>query len=126
MKFKVIAFAALCMAWMGCQSSEAPNNQEMKKQDIALLGKEDAFQLIGQEWMLITAGDSASYNTMTASWGGIGWLWNKPVAFIFVRPERYTHDSSRKMIVFPSLSFQRIINPRCRSAEQSLVGMETR
>ncbi len=68
----------------------------MKKQDITLLGKEDAFQLIGQEWMLITAGDSASYNTMTASWGGIGWLWNKPVAFIFVRPERYTHEFIEK------------------------------
>lgn len=96
MKFKVIAFSALCMAWMGCQSSEVPNNQEMKKQDIALLGKEDAFQLIGKEWMLITAGDSTSYNTMTASWGGLGWLWNKPVAFIFVRPERYTHDFIEK------------------------------
>ncbi|MCQ2232338.1 MAG: flavin reductase [Paludibacteraceae bacterium] len=68
----------------------------MKKQDIALLGKEDAFQLIGKEWMLITAGDSTSYNTMTASWGGIGWLWNKPVAFIFVRPERYTHEFIEK------------------------------
>ncbi|MCQ2226248.1 MAG: flavin reductase family protein [Paludibacteraceae bacterium] len=68
----------------------------MKKQDISLLGKEDAFQLIGKEWMLITAGDSTSYNTMTASWGGLGWLWNKPVAFIFVRPERYTHDFIEK------------------------------
>ena len=29
---------------------------------------------------------------MTASWGGIGWLWNRPVAFVFIRPERYTHD----------------------------------
>lgn len=29
---------------------------------------------------------------MTASWGGIGYLWNRPVAFVFVRPERYTHD----------------------------------
>ena len=28
---------------------------------------------------------------MTASWGGIGWLWNKPVVFVFIRPERYTH-----------------------------------
>ena len=29
---------------------------------------------------------------MTASWGGLGWLWNKPVAFFFVRPERFTHQ----------------------------------
>jgi flavin reductase (DIM6/NTAB) family NADH-FMN oxidoreductase RutF len=29
---------------------------------------------------------------MTASWGGVGFLWNKPVAFVFIRPERYTYD----------------------------------
>lgn len=64
----------------------------MKKQDISLLAKEDVFQLIGTEWMLITSGDSSHFNTMTASWGGLGWLWNRPVAFLFVRPERYTHE----------------------------------
>ena len=64
----------------------------MKKQAISLLAKEDVFQLIGTEWMLITSGDSSHFNTMTASWGGLGWLWNRPVAFLFVRPERYTHE----------------------------------
>lgn len=63
----------------------------MKKTDIKTLAAEDAFTLIGKEWMLITAGTPDHYNTMTASWGGIGWLWNKPVAFIFVRPERHTY-----------------------------------
>ena len=29
---------------------------------------------------------------MTASWGGVGVLWNKPVCFCFVRPQRYTHE----------------------------------
>ena len=29
---------------------------------------------------------------MTANWGGAGFLWNRPVAFIFIRPERYTFD----------------------------------
>ena len=47
------------------------------------------FSLIGQEWMLITAGDQKKANTMTASWGGVGILWNKPVAFCFIRPQRY-------------------------------------
>ena len=41
--------------------------------------------------MLVTAGTKDNFNMMTASWGGIGWLWNKPVAFIFIRPERYTY-----------------------------------
>ena len=64
----------------------------MKEVDLSALGAENQFDLIGRQWMLITAGNKESFNTMTASWGGFGWLWNKPVAFIFVRPERYTHD----------------------------------
>lgn len=46
--------------------------------------------LIASDWMLVTAGNSPKFNTMTASWGGVGHLWNKAVAFVFVRPERYT------------------------------------
>ena len=65
---------------------------DMKKIDITTFGKEDAFDLIGRQWMLVTAGTSENFNTMTASWGSIGWLWNKPVAFVFIRPERYTHE----------------------------------
>ena len=53
---------------------------------------ENFFENISNEWMLITAGDKEKFNTMTASWGGIGFLWNKPVAFIFVRPESYTFE----------------------------------
>lgn len=60
--------------------------------DLSILGKEDAFSLISKEWMLVTAGTEEKFNTMTASWGGLGWLWNKPVAIIFIRPERYTHE----------------------------------
>lgn len=68
----------------------------MQKVDLSILGKEDVFNIVGKEWMLITAGNTNSYNTMTASWGGFAWLWNKPVAIIFVRPERYTHDFIEK------------------------------
>lgn len=48
------------------------------------------FTLIGNEWMLVTAGDQTAHNTMTASWGGLGVLWKKNVSFVFVRPQRYT------------------------------------
>ncbi len=53
---------------------------------------ENVFKLIGTDWMLITAGTKDSFNTMTASWGGMGVLWNKPVTYIFVRPQRYTYE----------------------------------
>ena len=33
---------------------------------------------------------------MTASWGCLGWLWNKPVAVVFIRPERHTHELIEK------------------------------
>ena len=64
----------------------------MNKVDLSNLVKEDVFKLIGSDWMLVCAGKKEGFNMMTASWGGLGWLWNKPVAFIFVRPERYTHE----------------------------------
>ena len=35
------------------------------------------FKMIGDQWMLVTAGDQIKYNTMTASWGGIGVMWGK-------------------------------------------------
>lgn len=50
------------------------------------------FTRIGKEWMLITAGNKSSFNTMTASWGGTGFLWNKNIAITFIRPSRYTYD----------------------------------
>lgn len=48
------------------------------------------FDIIGNEWMLVTAGNLKEHNTMTASWGGLGILWHKPVATIYIRPQRYT------------------------------------
>ena len=48
------------------------------------------FDKIGKEWMLITAGDEAKHNTMTASWGGLGIMWGKKVAMVYIRPQRYT------------------------------------
>ncbi len=68
----------------------------------------NAAQLIGTQWMLVTAGqlneEGGGYNTMTASWGGLGFLWNRPVAFVFVRPNRYTAEFMNREADF-TLSF---------------------
>lgn len=49
--------------------------------------------MIAKDWMLVTASKpDGSSNCMTASWGGLGELWGKPVAFLFIRPQRYTHE----------------------------------
>ncbi len=50
------------------------------------------FKAIGDEWMLITAGDEKKVNTMTASWGGMGVLWGENVATVYIRPQRYTRE----------------------------------
>ena len=54
--------------------------------------KDNMFDAIGKEWILVTAGNEDNFNMMTASWGGTGILWGLPVAFIFIRPERYTYE----------------------------------
>ena len=61
-------------------------------------------QLIGYDWMLITAGDKDHFNTMTAAWGGVGFLWKEPMATIFIRPQRYTYQFVEKNDTF-SLCF---------------------
>lgn len=50
------------------------------------------FEMIGEQWMLVTAGDENKYNTMTASWGGLGVMWGKNVAVTVIRPQRYTKE----------------------------------
>jgi flavin reductase (DIM6/NTAB) family NADH-FMN oxidoreductase RutF len=66
--------------------------------------EENIFQLIAKDWMLITAGNMKSYNMMTASWGGMGHLWNKQIAICFIRPQRYTYEFVEKNDFF-TLSF---------------------
>lgn len=51
---------------------------------------QNPFSLIGKDWGLVTAGSTEKVNTMTISWGGVGIMWGKPVAYIFIRPQRYT------------------------------------
>ena len=53
--------------------------------------QENVFSAIGSRWMLITAGKEGVCNPMTASWGGLGVLWGKNVATIYIRPQRYTY-----------------------------------
>jgi len=65
---------------------------------------ENFFSLLNHDWMLVTAGEMDDFNTMTASWGTLGMLWNKPVAVIFVRPHRYTYEFVEKYPYF-TLSF---------------------
>jgi len=50
------------------------------------------FRLIGRDWMLITAEKNGKVNSMTAAWGGLGYMWNKSAAFAVIRKSRYTKE----------------------------------
>ena len=63
----------------------------MKKIDPKNL-TQNVFSLIGDQWMLITAGTAEQCNTMTASWGGLGVIWGSPAATCYIRPQRYTKE----------------------------------
>ena len=65
---------------------------------------ENVFKTISKDWMLITAGTLASYNTMTASWGAWGHLWGRDVCFCVIRPQRHTFGFMEKASHF-TLSF---------------------
>ena len=56
----------------------------------------NVFNMIGRDWMLVCAEKNDKFNAMTASWGGLGVLWRKNVAFVFVRPQRYTYEFLEK------------------------------
>lgn len=64
------------------------NYREIKPEEL----QSNAFQMIGSDWMLVGAEKGEDFNAMTASWGGVGILWGRPVAFVFIRPQRYTYE----------------------------------
>ncbi len=57
---------------------------------------DNTFKLLDKDWMLVTAGPIEDFNTMTASWGHLGILWNLPIAIAYIRPQRYTYGFANK------------------------------
>lgn len=62
--------------------------QEISAEDF----KESPFKTIGKDWLLVCAEAGGKANAMTASWGGMGVMWGKNVAFLVIRPQRYTKE----------------------------------
>lgn len=79
----------------------------------------NAIKMISKEWMLVTAGTETDFNMLTASWGGLGELYNKPVAICFIRPDRYTFNyidnGDTFTLSFYSEDFREVLN-YCGSA----------
>lgn len=64
----------------------------------------NCFDKFKNEWALLSVGPLDNHNAMTVAWAGLGYLWRKEVAFIFVRPSRHTFKFSENNDFF-ALSF---------------------
>ena len=67
--------------------------------------QDNPFRLFGGDWMLLSAGNRQENNTMTVGWGGLGILWQMPVATCYVRPDRYTYAFMEKSEYFTLAAF---------------------
>lgn len=68
------------------------------------------FTMLGQNWAVLTSGNSEKVNSMTISWGGFGVLWNKNVCYVFVRDSRYTKTLMDACGTFSLTFFQKDFN----------------
>lgn len=66
---------------------------------------------IGKEWFLLTSGDENGYNTMTASWGFMGFMWRRSTFTAVVRPTRYTYEFMEKNDLFTVSFFDEKFRP---------------
>ena len=61
------------------------------------------FTLIGDQWMLITAGTPEHCNTMTASWGGVGVLWGAFRHLLYPSPALHQGVRGQQRLFHPLL-----------------------
>lgn len=71
----------------------------------------NVFSLLGDQWTIVSAGNKNNFNGMTASWGGMGVLFHKNVATIYVRPQRYTWELIEAFPEFTLSFFDRKYRP---------------
>ena len=63
------------------------------------------FDMFNNQWALVTAGTPVHYNTCTIAWGSLGTIWGgpgrgRPIATVYVNPDRYTWDFLKESDVF--------------------------
>lgn len=61
--------------------------KEIKPEEL----QKNPFQMIGKEWLLVTAEKEGKTNTMTASWGALV-LCGASRCLRIIRPQRYTKE----------------------------------
>ena len=78
------------------------------------------FEQFDKGWALLTAGSQDHFNTMTISWGGLGTLWSRPVATVYVKPCRYTYEFMERSEYFTVCFF-----PEAYKKDLALLGSKS-
>jgi flavin reductase (DIM6/NTAB) family NADH-FMN oxidoreductase RutF len=63
--------------------------------------------LWNKQSLILTSGDFAAgdYNAMAVGWGSFGTMWDRPIAMVVVRPQRYTYQFIEKYDTFTLCTF---------------------
>jgi flavin reductase (DIM6/NTAB) family NADH-FMN oxidoreductase RutF len=101
---KILCFTLLVGLLAACADNQTKPTVEVKDKAFSDLFRPitavemtgNVFKLVGQDFTVITAGTEADYNSMTASWGGWGILFEEPVTWCFLRANRYTLEYMKK------------------------------
>lgn len=113
---KILLFSLIALSFIGCnnpqKSLETTTNNAIDSIDYSnvkdksfeqLFKKieptdltDNVFKLVGQDYSVITAGSDSLYNSMTASYGGWGQLFDNPTTWCFLRANRYTLELIKK------------------------------
>lgn len=85
---------------------------------------QNVFKLIGQDYTVITAGTDSLYNSMTASYGGWGQLFEQPVTWCFLNASRYTlefikEEQTYTMSYFPDRYKEQVLFFGSKSGRKS-------
>ena len=93
-----------CAGLLAACNTSTPKTEDLKSKSFLDLFQplapaamtDNVFKLVGQDFTVITAGTEMNYNSMTASWGGWGILFNEPTTWCILRANRYTLEFIRK------------------------------
>ena len=93
--------AIILMAFTSCFAQE---EYGFKKIDVIEDFTDNAFQWF-RDAQLLCAGDKSQSNAMTIGWGGLGTLWRKTAATVYVAEKRYTKKFMDQAEYFTIMSF---------------------
>lgn len=101
---RILLTAFVILAGIIASAQESPETFAQNYETVAAADfNENFFKLVADDWTVITAGEDP--NSMVASWGGAGIMFNKPVTWCFLRANRYTLEKIRETGVYTMCYF---------------------